>query len=222
MKRILLLLSFLWCLGTPGYIYAQWKTGVQVGLNLSDLTLGSHHADGQIKNSVVAGVTGQYTWKEKYRLQTGLLFSVKGSTGLLNPLDRDVYPRMNIRLSYLELPCTFGYKIPLAPQIALVPEAGVFIACGIGGEVSEEGVVQPAGFLFQTWNPFKGKDSGTSEERIAFDRFDAGLRFGLSAEVYHFILSINYDLGLCGIHSTLNLPGNVHTRTASITLGYQF
>lgn len=220
MKKLVFLFSFLCCAAFSSH--AQWKTGVQAGVNLSDLSSSTNRTDGQARNSIVAGVTGQYTWKERYRLQTGLLFSVKGSTGLLNPMDRNVYPRMNIRLSYLELPCTFGYKIPLAPKIALIPEVGAFIACGIGGEVSEEGSVQPVGFLFNTWNPFKGKDRGTFEERTAFERFDGGLRFGLSAEVYCFILSVNYDLGLCSIHPTLNLPDNTYTRTASITLGYQF
>lgn len=218
MKKILLLffLLFSWAITSQ----AQGKIGVQAGINLSDLTF---RADGQTQSSLVTGVTGAYIWKNKYKLQTGLLFSIKGTGGLLNPLaNKYDYPRMNIRLYYLELPCTFGYKISLCKNINLVPEAGVFVACGVGGEVSEEGIVQPVGFLVNTWNPFKGKDGGTSEERGAFERFDGGLRFGLSAEVYRFILSVNYDLGLCSIHPTLNLPDNTYTRTASITLGYQF
>lgn len=214
-KIIFLFLIGICCISD---VRAQFRWGVEAGLNLSSLT---SKASGYARNSAVVGVNGKYGLNDRWKLQTALLFSVKGVNGMENRPEGNDSPLLDIRLYYLEIPLMVVYKIPLATHVSILPQAGVYLACGVGGKVSTRQNVG-VGYLVNDWNPFEDTDKSNGYSFHAFDRMDAGLRFGLSTEVYKFNLSVNYDLGLCGVHGTLNLPDNVHTRNTAITLGYTF
>lgn len=65
-------------------------------------------------------------------------------------------------------------------------------------------------------------------ELKAFDRFDSGLRFGLSGEISSFVVSFAYDLGLKKVWSGFDTPSyktsthKMKNRTACISVGYKF
>ena len=62
----------------------------------------------------------------------------------------------------------------------------------------------------------------------AFDRFDSGLRFGLSGEISRFVISFAYDLGLKKVwygFDTESYKTDTHkmkNRTATFSIGYKF
>lgn len=188
---------------------AQFKLGMEAGLNIADLKAADYS-----RNGAVVGITGEYAFQGKWLLQSGFLFSMKGANAVKNysNLQKDS-EKLDIALYYLELPIMVGYHIPLANEISLVPKVGGYLAVGVGGQVSQTTDVGP-GFLINEWNPFKDSTNG------AFDRKDAGLRFGLTTHIYKFNISIYYDLGLYGINSMLNVPNKIHNRSGCITLGY--
>lgn len=199
-------------------LQAQFHWGAEVGLNLAYLTT---EASGYAKSGAVVGLNGRYELDDRWRLQTALLFSVKGANGIENRSEYKNYPLLDIRLYYLEVPLTIAYKIPLTSYASILPQAGAYLACGVGGKASTRENVG-MGYLVSDWNPFKDTDSTDPYVLKAFERMDAGLRFGLTAEIDKFCLSVNYDLGLWGVHGMLNLPDNMHARSTAITLGYIF
>lgn len=197
-------------------VKAQFNLGVRAGMNVSSLT-GNY--EGYVKNGPMVGITGSYTFHEQWRLQTGLLFSTKGQNGLVfgeGLTGKDArYSLSDIRMYYLELPVTIGYKIPLSNHIYLTPEAGAFFACGLGGKAEYKTNVD-GGYLLTDWNPF---EDGKLD---AFNRFDSGMRFGVSADVYKFSLSVHYDLGLVNLQDQLGKTDKMQSRSLSISLGYNF
>lgn len=197
---------------------AQFQWGAEAGLNLSYLTT---KTSCYARSGAVVGLNGRYGMGDRWRLQSGLLFSVKGANGVEDRSEEKNDPLLDIRLYYLEIPLTVAYEIPVTSYARILPEAGIYVACGVGGKASTRENVGE-GYLISDWNPFKEADSMDGYALKAFERMDAGLRFGLTAEVDKFSLSVNYDLGLWGVHGMLNLPDNIHNRTTTFTLGYAF
>ena len=196
---------------------AQFRLGAEIGMNVSSLAIiaNSHNVD------VTGGVSVDY--------------SSKGASGLWDRYNySSVLRHANIHLGYLEIPLMVGYRIPLMEKVHLVPSIGTYFACGVVGSgdldiiVSDEsGSTRPA----ETWdNPFKDfkKEGFVDTEIKAFDRFDSGLRFGLSGEISDFVISFAYDLGLKKVWSGFDTPSyktsthKMKNRTASISVGYKF
>lgn len=219
MKKVIFL--FILCLSSIFGAKAQFEWGVRAGLNISELTLKQYS---YVKVGPNAGVMGKYTFKNNLRLNTGLLFSIKGANGLDNILNgKSENSQLNFRMSYLELPLTLSYKLKINEQISIVPEAGFFIAYGIDGFAEEHEFRGNTGSMHSSWNPFKGSDWKEGVEMEAFKRWDSGLRFGLSVEVYKFDLGIHYDLGLSHIQNQLlHNTNGLSTRNTALTLGYTF
>lgn len=217
MKKLYLFV--LLCMISVVSVNAQFRFGVEMGANMSTLTLESNSYG---RNGFVGGVKAMYQFKQGWRLNSGLLFTAKGANGIENNLlGNSDGSHFDVKLYYLELPFTTSYRFVVASHINLVPEAGFFVAYGLGGNAGYRKSTGASGaYLLEEWNPFVDNKSGKLN---AFDRLDGGLRFGLSAEVYKFDLSVHYDLGLCGVQSMLNsVDKRVSTRTTSITLGYSF
>lgn len=211
MKKIVsvLLLTFICTFGAK----AQLSWGVRAGMNISDFTSNS---EGYSKNGVTVGVVGSYTYPAQWRLQTGLSFSMKGVNGMNGfALGENLNDYLSVNLYYLELPITIGYKLPLCDHIFLIPEAGVFFAYGLGGKAEWKRSAGD-GYFLASWKSF---ENGYLK---AFNKFDSGMRFGLSVEVYKFNLSLNYDLGLVTMQHQLSRVGKIKSRTASLSLGYNF
>lgn len=141
------------------------------------------------KTGPTVGVTGRYEFKNNLRINSGLMFSVKGSNGVENTLT-DKHPEdayFNFRMHYLELPLTIIYKFTVIEHIHIVPEAGFYGAYGIGGHAEK----RESFVTYNEWNPFKGSHwTDGTREVVAFNRWDGGLRFGLSVEVYKFDVGI--------------------------------
>lgn len=219
MRKVIFL--FILCLSSIFGAKAQFEWGVRAGLNISELTLQQYS---YVKVGPTAGIIGKYTFKNNLRLNTGLMFTTKGANGLDNILNgRSENSQLNFRLSYLELPLTLSYKLKLKEHVHIVPEAGFFIAYGIGGYAEEHEFRGTEGSMHSDWNPFKGSDWKEPVEMEAFKRWDSGLRFGLSVEVYKFDMGIHYDLGLSNIQDQLlHSTNGLSTRNTSLTLGYTF
>lgn len=210
---------------------AQFRLGAEIGMNVSSLAIiaNSHNVD------VTGGVSVDYLFKNGVMLQSGLSYSSKGASGLWDRYNySSVLRHANIHLGYLEIPLMVGYRIPLMEKVHLVPSFGTYFAYGVVGSgdldiiISDEsGSTRPA----ETWdNPFEDFKKGgrVNTEIKAFDRFDSGLRFGLSGEISDFVISFAYDLGLKKVWPGFDTPSyktsthKMKNRTASISVGYKF
>ena len=211
------------CLLTvTGYAQTEFHVGVRTGLVLSDLK----NTGGDTGTGIKAGLDAELLIKGKWVLRSGLLYSTKRNPEhtipvFLNANDGYEQPYwMGVRLRYLELPLTFGYKIPLKEHISLIPEVGGYVAYGLNGHLELREPIGGSGF---SWNPFK--DQQLQIEGFptikAFKRVDAGLRLGVTGRIYKFGISLYHDFGLVNIHKSFNKSGkDVRTWTTVVGVSY--
>lgn len=222
MKIKILIISLLTFLGI-GQSQAQLRIGAETGVNLSSVKVKGNHA--QIMPT--GGITLDYTCNNGVSVITGIHYTMKGANSILADNFRK---ELMVRLGYLELPVMVGYQIPLAPKINIIPSFGAYFALGINGygEIGANFAQTGIGNTDGIWdNPFKEFNlKNEAQEKIKpFERFDTGLRFGLSAEVYQFSLSLNYDLGLTNMwdgYPNDQLVSLLKNRSIAISIGYKF
>lgn len=210
---------------------AQVRLGAEIGMNVSSLAIkaNGHNVD------VAGGLSVDYLFNNGVTLQSGLYYSSKGASGLWDGHNYSSELRqVDIHLGYMEIPLMVGYRIPVMSNVYLVPSVGAYFACGVAGYGEIDVIVsneQGNGRISDQWdNPYKGfkKDWLADTELKAFDRFDSGLRFGLSGEISRFVVSFVYDLGLKKVWSgfdTESYKTSTHkmkNRTACISVGYKF
>ncbi|WP_455638164.1 outer membrane beta-barrel protein [Parabacteroides sp.] len=199
---------------------AQVRLGAEAGVNLTSLGVRGNHK----QVLPVGGLTIDCQLGSKMMLLSGLHYTMKGANGLV-----DGSRELMVRLGYLELPVMFGYRIPIVEHISLIPQVGAYFACGVNGygEFGANFVHTGIGKTDGIWyNPFKKFDLKTGKEEYIepFERFDAGLRFAVSVEVYKFNLSLSHDLGLKRTWNEFD-PDHYFkykNRSVAITLGYKF
>lgn len=210
---------------------AQVHLGVELGMNVSSLAIksNSHNVD------VAGGLSVDYLFNNGVMLQSGLYYSSKGASGLWDQYNYSSELRQaDIHLGYIELPLMVGYRIPVMNNVYLVPAAGIYFACGVAGYGEIDAIVSNSeGYArgSERWdNPYKDLkwDWLADTEIKAFDRFDSGLRFGLSGEISRFVVSFTYDLGLKKVWSGFDTESyntsthKMKNRTGCISIGYKF
>lgn len=229
MKIKLYILSTLIFLGVVE-ASAQVRIGAEVGMNVSSLAITSNFH----RSGVTGGLSVDYLFKNGIALQSGLLYSRKGASGLWDQYNYSSDLRQaNFKLSYLEIPLMVGYRIPLKKDIYVVPAVGAYFAYGAGGYAGVDIIVSNengTGRYPDEWNPFEDfKMEWLADTEIkAFDRFDSGLRFGLSGEISRFVISFAYDLGLKKVWPGFDTPSyktsthKMKNRTSNFSIGYKF
>lgn len=198
---------------------AQVRLGAEVGVNMASLGVRGNHA----MVLPTGGLVADYQFKNNMMISSGLHYVMKGANTLSGaPED------LMVRLGYLELPVMVGYRMPVAEHVYLVPQVGAYFACGVNGyaefnESSSLGIGNTDGVWY---NPFEQFDLKNEKKEYIepFERFDAGLRFALSADVYKFNLSLAYDLGLKRTHKHFDPEHyfKYRNRSVAVTLGYKF
>lgn len=205
---------------------AQLQLGAEVGTNLSSVGVANDH----LRSGLSGGIIAEYTFPKQVVLQTGLYYVTKGVNNLSNTLNSaPSMRRLDVRLGYLELPVMVGYRIPLASHISLVPLAGLYFGYGVNGNGEYKAYTSENNhFASATWNnPFTSMHNGTNR-LPAFKRFDYGLRFRVSADIYKFTLALSYDLGLkknwIGFDDSLIASSKeiLKNRSTLISIGYKF
>lgn len=217
--KICIILSALICLSVVK-LSAQVRLGAEAGVNLASLGVRGNHA----QVLPVGGLTIDCQLGNNMMFLSGLHYTMKGANSLV-----DGTRECMVRLGYLELPVMFGYRIPVVEHISLVPQVGAYFAYGVNGygEFGANFAQAGIGNTDGVWsNPFERFDlkTGKNEYIEPFERFDSGLRFALSAEVYKFNLSLAYDLGLKKTWKEFD-PNNYFkykNRSVAITIGYKF
>ncbi|MBN2614181.1 MAG: PorT family protein [Bacteroidales bacterium] len=160
---------------------AQVKFGIQGGLDLSKMEINTPGLNFDTKDitGYSVGLISEFKFGDRFLLQPGLLYAVKGTKYTFVGAETTVKP------SYLEVPVNLVYQIDMKPTKLLL-FAGPYFAYGIGGKYNFNGD--------NTSKIKYGTGSGND-----LKPFDYGLNFGAGLDLSRFELKAQYGLGLANL-----------------------
>lgn len=169
---------------------AQITFGPKVGLNLAKIN-GDDTENAKIKMGLQIGLITDIAFSDAISLQTGLIFSQKGSKSEIDVLDETYTSKMNI--NYLEIPINMVYGLNIADN-TLQFFAGPYIGIGLTGKISSD----IEGFEDMDIT-FGNDESDLIEGDFGCKRFDFGLNFGAGYKINKIQIQANYGLGLSNL-----------------------
>lgn len=203
---------------------------IKVGFNLSNAAVNDARGTDS-KAGYHIGGTFEYPLSEKFLIQSGLLFSSKGSkVHVLNgsqyiPSPPDDTHTFNE--SYLMLPLYGAYKFDVTNDFNIIFGVGPYLGYGIGGKTKQKlnSGSWSDGITEVEWGTF---GNGVYDENrnwlrgTTLKRLDIGVGANIDFEYRKFILSVGYEQGLRNIAVQENAPGLSYTNnTVQISIGYK-
>jgi len=184
--------------------------GFKAGLNLSNMVY--HPDDGasrhfQVHPGYHLGIITNIPFSEKISLETDLYLSTKGINVTHEKYNGFSPDKGNINLLYLDIPImmkVFLSETKTKPYLV----AGPYVGFGISGKVTLKGKSQDLHF-----------GSAYDED---FKSLDFGATIGGGIEVNHFLIGVNYDMGIVNIFSHDDMGGKIYNRNFRLSIGYIF
>lgn len=168
---------------------AQVKLGVKAGLNLANLA--GDVEDNSMKIGAQVGVVADFAFGDALSLQTGLMFSQKGTKEEYDIMGETFTSKLNV--NYLEIPINAVYGIGLGNN-TLQLFAGPYIGIGLTGKMKSD-VDGTDDVDIQFVSDYTDVD----EDKVGFKRFDIGLNFGAGYRINNIQIQANYGLGLSNL-----------------------
>lgn len=190
-------------------VSAQTSLGIKGGLNMSNF-YGDEVNDKNMKLGFHVGLVADYEFAPNMAIQSGLLFTTKGSEFKLGT--ENVKIEQTVNPMYLQVPVHFAYKADVMPGTRIVFHAGPYVAYGIAGKAKVKGTLGDSSAESRSVNVFGDK--------ALLKPFDAGLGLGVGAEFSRFLVDIGWDMGLVNISKADN--GNIKNQNAYLSVGYKF
>ena len=183
---------------------AQVKTEYIIGLNLSTMTLKTHGISS--KGSTPAGIHFggliEVPLKGRFTLQSGLLFSAKGSDYKVDTVEFSISP------IYIEVPVNAVYSFG-SDVVKISLFAGPYFACGLGGYKFGSG----AGIENIRFGSGKNHD---------LKPFDIGLNFGAGINIKGLLISAQYGTGLANISPMASADMEMKNKVIGISIRSSF
>jgi hypothetical protein len=200
----------------------------QAGLNLANITTTNN---GQTeKNNILptfnAGFMGRFGLSKEVDLESGLLFTGRGSKAQTYFNGGNDYVKSTFNPLYVELPLNLVITVPLEKKSGIFFNAGPYVAVGVGGKSKTDSKIGPitssssSSIKFSNDNPFTSQQDDAAYDKLK--RFDFGINLGGGFQFEHLILKVNYGLGLAKINSTESnntVNDKNKYRTLSISVG---
>ena len=145
------------------------------------------------------GVLADFGITHTVGIRSGVHFTRKGARHERGPLD------YVFRLTYLQVPVHFAYKIDVTQDARIVLHGGPYMAYGIQGREVRNGHPLPDNLIGQGGR---------------FNPFDFGLGIGVGLVYGHFITGIGWDMGLQNISRRSGITAR--TQNTFLTVGFLF
>jgi hypothetical protein len=210
---------------------SSFRLGAKAGFNLSTAFV-NDASESRFKPGFHAGLTVDYLLPGSFMIQSGLLFSVKGSQqDKLNGSDYIPWsPDMTHTFNqlYLELPLYGAYQVRLSDDVDMLVGGGPYLAYGIGGKTVHKlhSAVWTDGLIQRKWNTFG--DGLYDKDRVwlkgeALNRFDFGAGLKVDFVYQKYVLGAEASVGMLNISNKDTYEGMKY-RNAGIrlSLGYTF
>lgn len=229
LKSVALLITVL---GTSVYqATAQSTAQIRAGINSANVSVTDNGKvdDAKSLTSFHVGILGDIPIATNVlNLQTGVLFTGKGSKTQSGDPSSATYYKASTNPFYIEVPLNLVVKAPIGGGSHLFFGAGPYGAIGVGGKNKVEGKNLGIGFSSEDNIEFSNDDPTTTnyEEGAGFGimkRFDYGLNGTAGIEGKSIVLGVNYGLGLAKLQSGSNSSAddNNKHRVLSFSIGFK-
>ena len=184
-------------------MHAQIKSGYMIGFNISNMTLKTSDTgfEAETMTGIHIGVISEILLKGNLTLQSGIMFSAKGSIYKIDTTDVVISP------IYMEVPLNARYSIG-SDFVKVFLFAGPYIACGIGGNKDTGGELKKIRF--------------GADENDDLKFFDFGFYFGVGVNIKGFVISAHYGLGLANISPGTTVYSEMKNKVIGISLSSYF
>lgn len=202
---------------------------LRAGVNLANISVTNN---GNIDNanmltSFQVGIIGNAHLAPFLSLQSGFVFTGKGSKTQSGSINDPTYFRATSNPWYVEIPANLIFKTPTGP-VKFFAGAGPYLAMGFAGKNKTDGKYLGVAFHSEKNIQWSNDDPTTLnyEEGSGLGimkRFDYGLNGTIGIETHQIVLSANYGLGLAKLQSGSNssADNNNKHRVFSFTVGFK-
>lgn len=227
------LLSISTALLVIGFTSSAQHGQIRGGINLANISVtngGRVDQANQLTSFQVGLLTDISLGANLIALQTGLLYTGKGSQVQKGTAGQAGYFKQTFNPRYLELPVNVLVKAPLGRTSRVFVGAGPYLAMGISGNVTTERTQAILGTTSSERDIRFSNDDPTTlnqEEGTGLGvvrRFDYGLNGTAGIEGKNLVLGVGYGLGMAKLQSGANnnADNNNKHRVLSFTLGFKF
>ena len=156
-----------------------------------------------------AGILGRFGLSKVVDLESGLLFTGKGSkanTYYSSGNTTDNYVKTKFNPFYIEVPLNVVVRVPLQKTHGLFFHAGPYAAIGVAGKsTTDQKIIGISSHSENTIqyandNPFTSRQEDAAYYKLK--RFDFGVNIGGGFDLGKLLLKVNYGYGLTKINST--------------------
>lgn len=201
---------------------------LQGGLNFANITKTNdgHTEKNNMLTTFNAGIMGRFGLSKEIDLESGLLFTGRGSRAETYFNNGNDYVKSTFNPFYIEVPLNLVFDIPVDKSTGVFFHAGPYIAIGVAGKSKSESKLGPLtsssskGIKFSNDDPFTSQQDDAAYDKLK--RFDFGVNAGGGISFARMVLKLNYGLGLAKINSTeSNNSANDKNkyRTLSLSVG---
>jgi len=222
-----LVISFI-CFHSMAQSGSVWLKG---GVNFANVSYNSSGEvdDANMLTSFHVGIMGDISIAKILGIQTGLLFTGKGSKIQSGTPSDLTYYKATTNPMYIELPVNLVFRLPLeVAQTNFFVGAGPYIAMGVAGKRKIEGKYGGLSYSSKENIQFSNDDPTTfnNDEGAGLGvmrRFDYGLNATAGFELRNVLLSVNYGYGLAKLQSGSNssADNNNKHRVLGLSIGFK-
>ena len=190
---------------------AKAQVYIQGGVNLANITktTSGQTEDNNMLTTFNAGILGRFGLSKLVDLESGLLFTGKGSkaeTYFTSGSTTDNYVKTKFNPYYIEVPLNVVVRVPLQKTHGLFFHAGPYAAIGVAGKSTTDQKIlgisshSENDIKYANDNPFTSRQEDASYYKLK--RFDFGVNIGGGFDLGKILLKANYGFGLTKINST--------------------
>jgi len=190
---------------------AKAQVYIQGGVNLANITktTSGQTEDNNMLTTFNAGILGRFGLSKLVDLESGLLFTGKGSkadTYYTSGNTTDNYVKTKFNPYYIEVPLNVVVRVPVKGTHGLFFHVGPYAAIGVAGKSTTDqkilGISSHSENTIQyaNDNPFTSRQEDASYYKLK--RFDFGVNIGGGFDLGKILLKANYGYGLTKINST--------------------
>ena len=236
MKKVILALITLLAATTLATAQMRPSVKVEAGANFSNMTgkANGETNDGDILTGYRVGAGVEFAISDGFYINPGLYFLSRGAKATVELPKTTDYAMKVVSSTWLhnvEIPVHVGYRVAVAPNMAVSIQAGPWFSYGFLGKVSQKTTVTGEGKLADAAREYaKASDEATNNGETSpyktdpkvLKPFDLGVGMQAAFEYRQFGVNLGFEYGLLNTSNIETPKTKVNNMNFYVGLGYRF